>query len=124
MTSFHYTASNDRPQNKEMWAALKKSAGPDAVPDLATVGAWDGMDLIYQAIEELGPKFKGKDFIDYMRGKKLESARGPIMIDPEERDIIQNIFIREVQKVDGKLVNVDIATYPMIKDPWKEENPK
>jgi branched-chain amino acid transport system substrate-binding protein len=58
-----------------------------------------------------------------MEGKKLDSPRGPIMIDPVERDIIQNVYIRKVEKRDGKLVNVDIDTFPMVKDPWKIDHP-
>jgi len=58
-----------------------------------------------------------------MEGKKLDSPRGPIMIDPAERDIIQNVYIRKVEKRDGKLVNVDIDTIPMVKDPWKVDHP-
>ena len=62
-------------------------------------------------------------YVDFMKGKKLDSPRGPIMIDPVERDIVQNIYIRRVEKVDGKLVNVDIGKVEMVKDPWKIDNP-
>ena len=58
-----------------------------------------------------------------MKGKKLNSPRGPIMIDPETRDIVQNIYIRQVEKRAGKLVNVDIGVEEMVKDPWKIDNP-
>ena len=123
-TSFHYTETNNRPQNKALWAALRKTAGPKAVPDIATLAARDGMTLIYRALKKLGPDAKGMDYVNFMKGQKLESARGPIVIDPDEREVIQNIYIREVRKVNGKLVNVDIETIPMVKDPWKLENPK
>ena len=59
-----------------------------------------------------------------MTGKEIKSPRGPIMIDPEEREIVENIYIRRIEKKDGKLTNVDIKTYPMVKDPWKLDNPK
>ena len=55
--------------------------------------------------------------------KDPDSPRGPIMIDPETRDIVQNIYIRRVEKVDGKLANVEISTIPMVKDPWKALHP-
>ena len=58
-----------------------------------------------------------------MKGKELRSPRGTIMIDPVERDIIQNIYVRRVDKIDGKLTNTDIATVPMVKDPWKLDHP-
>ena len=68
-------------------------------------------------------KADGLRYIKFMEGRKFDSPRGPIMIDPVERDVIQNIYIRKVEKRDGKLVNVDIATTPMVKDPWKIDNP-
>ena len=71
---------------------------------------------------------RGKDrlkfnYRDFLKGKKMTSPRGPIYIDPAEREIVQNIYIREVQKRDGKLVNVDIGQVDMVKDPWKIDNP-
>ena len=56
--------------------------------------------------------------------KDPNSPRGPIAIDPSTRDIIQNVYIRRVEKVDGRLANIEIATIPMVKDPWKELNPQ
>ena len=97
--------------------------GDKAVPDIASVAAWDGTDLIYQAVASLGPNAEGLKYVDFMKGKKLDSPRGPIMIDPGERDVIQNIYIRRVEKRDGKLVNVDIDTVQMVKDQWKIDNP-
>lgn len=122
-SGFHYTASNTRPANIELKTELKKYAGPNAQPDIASVAAWDGTHLIYDAVAALGSDAPGLKYISYMEGKKLDSPRGPIEIDPVERDIIQNIYIRQVEKVDGKLTNVDIATYPMVKDPWKIDHP-
>jgi branched-chain amino acid transport system substrate-binding protein len=55
--------------------------------------------------------------------KNPDSPRGPIQIDPATRDIIQNIYIRRVQKIDGRLQNVEFSTVPSVKDPWKEQNP-
>ncbi len=122
ITSMHYTASNKRPENLELKAALKK-IGPNEEPDIASVGAWDGMHLIYMALAKLGAHAPGIDYINFMKGKKIDSPRGPIMIDPETRDIIENVYIRKVEKVDGHLENVDIATIPMVKDPWKIDHP-
>ena len=72
----------------------------------------------------LGPNADGLKYIDFMKGKKLKSPRGPIEIDAETRDITQNLYVREVRKVDGKLVNIDIAQEDMMKDPWKLDNPE
>ena len=123
LTSFHYTETNTNPENLKLIAALK-DVDPKAQPDIASVAAWDGMNLIYKALGKLGADADGIAYVDFMKGQKIDSPRGPLMIDPEERDAIQNIYIRKVEKVDGRLVNVDIATEPMFKDPWKVDNPK
>jgi branched-chain amino acid transport system substrate-binding protein len=119
----HYTESNSLPENIEMRDQLRKMFGDKGVTDVASVGSWDAMSLIYLALAEAGASADGLKYIDAMKGKTLRSPRGPIMIDPQERDIVQNIYIRRVDKVGGKLTNVDIATIPMVKDPWKVDNP-
>lgn len=123
ITSAHYTETNSNPENVALRKTLVEMFGKDATPDMGTVGAWDGMRLIYDAIKEFGPKITADQFVNFAKGRKWNSPRGPIMIDPVERDIIQQVYIRRVEKVDGKLVNVDFYTSPMIKDPWKENNP-
>jgi branched-chain amino acid transport system substrate-binding protein len=119
----HYTETNDLPENKVMRDQLRKMFGDKGVTDVASVAAWDGINLIYTALHEVGASAEGLAYIDAIKGKTLKSPRGPIMIDPEERDIVQNIYIRRIEKKDGKLTNVDIATFPMVKDPWKLDNP-
>jgi branched-chain amino acid transport system substrate-binding protein len=123
VTSFHYTETNTNPENLKLKEQLTKMFGDKAVPDIASVAAWDGTKLIYQAVAQLGPNADGAKYVDFMKGKKLESPRGPIMIDPDERDVIQNIYIRRVEKRDGKLVNIDIGQVEMVKDQWKIDNP-
>jgi len=123
VTSFHYTETNTRPANLELQAALRKKFGDKAVPDIASLAAWDGTMLMQQAVAAIGSNAEGMKYVDFMRGKKWDSPRGPVMIDPVERDIIQNIYIRQVEKRDGKLVNVDIGEEDMVKDPWKIDNP-
>ena len=71
----------------------------------------------------LGADADGLKYIDIMKGKKFDSPRGPVEIDPVERDIIQNVYIRQVEKRDGRLVNVDIDEVKMVKDPWKIDHP-
>jgi branched-chain amino acid transport system substrate-binding protein len=123
VSSFPYTETNTTPENIKLRAQLVKMFGADAIPDIASAAAWDGTDLIYKAVAALGASAEGLKYVDFMKGQKLDSPRGPIMIDPQERDIVQNIYIRKVQKVDGRLVNIDMETAPMVKDPWKIENP-
>jgi branched-chain amino acid transport system substrate-binding protein len=102
---------------------LHKMFGDKGVTDIASVAAWDGMKLIYTALHEVGASAEGLKYIDAMKGKTLRSPRGEIMIDPQERDIVQNIYIRRIEKIGGQLQNVDIFTFPMVKDPWKIDNP-
>jgi branched-chain amino acid transport system substrate-binding protein len=119
----HYTETNKLPENIVMRDQLHKMFGDKGVTDIASVAAWDGMKLIYTALHEVGASAEGLKYIDAMKGKTLRSPRGEIMIDPQERDIVQNIYIRRIEKIGGQLQNVDIFTFPMVKDPWKIDNP-
>ena len=83
--------------NKEFVAAYKKAYGA-LRPDFMAVGGYDGMHLIYEALKKTGGKTDGDALIEAMKGMKWESPRGPISIDPETRDIVQNIYIRKVEK--------------------------
>ena len=124
LSSNHYTETNTLPENKVMKDQLTKMFGAKGVTDIASVGAWDGMAFIYIALKENGAKADGLAYVKSMTGKEIKSPRGPILIDPEEREIVENIYIRRIEKRDGKLTNIDIKTYPMVKDPWKLDNPK
>ena len=75
--------------------------GNDRIPDTATVSAYDGMHLIYQVIAKLGPKFNPDDAMKVMSEMKFDSPRGPIMIDPKTRDIVQNVYLRRVKEQGG-----------------------
>ncbi len=83
------------------------------------VSGYDGMHLIYAALKKTGGKTDGDALIEAMKGMKWESPRGPISIDPDTRDIVQNIYIRKVEKVDGELYNVEFETFEAVKDPGK-----
>lgn len=119
----HYTETIDTPLNIALRKTLVEKFGKDAVPDTGMIGAYDGMRLIYQAVAKFGPRFTGDQAISLWKGAKFDSPRGPVMIDPVTRDVIQNVYMRRVEQRDGKLVNVNFATIPMVKDPWKEWHP-
>jgi branched-chain amino acid transport system substrate-binding protein len=80
--------------------------------------------LIYEALKKTNGNTDGDKLVEAMKGMKWESPRGPISIDPETRDIVQNIYIRKVEKKDGELYNVEFATIPNVKDPVKAEKKK
>ncbi len=123
VTTAQYTPTNTNPENIKLKEQLRKMFGDKAVADAASVAAWDGAAVIHQAVAALGPNAEGLAYVDFMKGKTFASPRGKFMIDPIERDVIQDIDIRRVEKVDGKLANVVIGKAEMVKDPWKIDNP-
>jgi branched-chain amino acid transport system substrate-binding protein len=124
ITAGNYSTAADRPANKAFLAAWAKEYGDQSIPDFFSVDGWDGMAAIYDLVKQTKGQFTADEAMAFLsHWKNPDSPRGPIEIDPNTRDIVQNIYIREVKKVDGKLANVEIATIPMVKDPWKELNP-
>ena len=121
-TVFHYSAAADRPANKAFVAAWKKEYGAGETPNFLSVGSYDGMDMIFQAIKQQKGKLDPDRTMEIFKTyKNPNSPRGPISIDPETRDIVQNEYLREVRKVGGQLANVEIETIgTAVKDPWKE----
>jgi branched-chain amino acid transport system substrate-binding protein len=117
VTAHLYSAAHPSQMNKDFVAAYKKAYGQR--PGFMAVGGYDGIHLIYEALKKTGGKADGDSLIAAMKGMKWESPRGPISIDPETRDIVQNIYIRKVEKVDGELYNVEFATFEAVKDPGK-----
>jgi branched-chain amino acid transport system substrate-binding protein len=117
VTAHLYSAAHPSAKNKEFVAAYKKAYGTR--PGFMAVGGYDGIHLLYEALKKTGGKADGDSLIAAMKGMAWESPRGPISIDPETRDIVQNIYIRKVEKVDGELYNIEFATFEAVKDPGK-----
>lgn len=117
VTAHLYSAAHPSQMNKDFVAAYEKAYGQR--PGFMAVGGYDGIHLIYEALKKTGGKADGDSLIAAMKGMKWESPRGPISIDPETRDIVQNIYIRKVEKVNGQLYNVEFATFDAVKDPGK-----
>jgi branched-chain amino acid transport system substrate-binding protein len=93
-------------------------------PDIFTIGAYDGMHLIYEVLKKTGGNADGETLITAAKGMAWESPRGPISIDPETRDIIQTIYVRRVEKVGDELRNVEFEKIENVKDPMKERMKK
>jgi len=123
VTAHMYSADHDSATNKAFVAAFEK-ANSDMRPNFMAVSAYDGMHLIYEALKKTGGKTDGDSLIDAMKGMAWESPRGPISIDPQTRDIVQNIYIRKVEKKNGQLYNVEFATFTAVKDPIKAAEQK
>jgi branched-chain amino acid transport system substrate-binding protein len=117
ITAFHYDHNHKSAANAKFVAAYNKAYGRN--PDFFSVGGWDGMHLIYESLKKTGGKTDAESLIGAARGMKWESPRGPIAIDPETRDIVQTVYIRRVEKVGGRLLNVEIDKIENVKDPVK-----
>jgi branched-chain amino acid transport system substrate-binding protein len=121
MTMFHYSVAGNRPANKKFVAEWKKEYGEDSWPNFISVGAWDAMQAIFDVVKQQKGKIDPDKTMSILKGwKNPNSPRGPIYIDPETRDIVQNEYVREVRKVNGHLANVELETIKAVKDPWKE----
>ena len=118
VTAGIYSVLHNSPLNKEYVAAFKKANG-GLRPNFISLGGYDGMHLIYEALKKTGGKTDTDSLIGAMKGMAWESPRGPISIDPETRDIVQNIYIGKIEKVDGELYNVEFAKFDAVKDPLK-----
>jgi branched-chain amino acid transport system substrate-binding protein len=124
ITAGNYSTAATRPANLTFLAEWNKEYGPQSIPDFLSVGGWDGAAAIIDLIKATKGSFTADQAMEFLsHWKNPDSPRGPIEIDPATRDIVQNIYIRKVEKQDGKLENIEIATIPMVKDPWKELNP-
>ena len=118
ITSHNYSAAHDSPENKAFVSAFEK-ANPGMRPNFMAVGGYDGMALIYAALEKTKGDTDGTKLVEAMKGQAWTSPRGPMSIDPETRDVIQNVYIRKVEKRDGQLYNIEFETMANIKDPFK-----
>jgi branched-chain amino acid transport system substrate-binding protein len=115
-TAGNYAATHNSPLNKQLTRDMQAAAAGEG-PEFASVATYDVMQAIYKVVAAQNGNVDPDKTMALLRGMKLESPRGPIEIDPQTRDITQNIYIRRVDKVDGKLQNTEIATYPMVRDP-------
>jgi branched-chain amino acid transport system substrate-binding protein len=122
VTAGLYSAAHPSQLNKDYVAAYKKATGHRA--NFISVGGYDGMNLIYQALNATNGNADAEAIVGAMKGIKWESPRGPISIDPRTRDIVQNIYIRKVEKVEGEPWAIEFETFPAVKDPLKEAEAK
>ncbi len=118
VTAGIYSAAHPSQLNKDYTAAYQKASGHRA--NFISVGGYDGMHLIYEALKKTGGNTDADAIINAMKGMSFESPRGPISIDPKTRDIVQNVYIRKVEKVGGEPWAVEFETFPAVKDPLKE----
>ncbi len=116
ITGHFYSALHDSAENKAFVAEVRK-ANNNMRPNFMAVGGYDAISLAYEALKKTNGDTDGTKLVEAMKGMSWTSPRGPITIDPATRDIVQDIYMREVKEVDGELYNVEFATFPKIKDP-------
>jgi branched-chain amino acid transport system substrate-binding protein len=117
-TSLQYSAAHDSEKNKAFVAGFAR-VGNGLRPDHVGVAVYDAMHLIYAALEKTGGNPNGDALLAAMKGMAWESPRGPITIDPDTRDVIQDVYIRRVERRNGQLYNIEFDKYPAVKDPFK-----
>jgi branched-chain amino acid transport system substrate-binding protein len=117
ITSMNYAASHNSPLNRQLTRDIRAADPSLDGPDFASVATYDVMQAIYKVVEAQKGNVDPDKTMALVRGLKIDSPRGPIQIDPQTRDIVQNIYIRRVEKVDGKYQNTEIATFPNVRDP-------
>jgi branched-chain amino acid transport system substrate-binding protein len=117
VTSHHYSTDHNSPANKKFVEAFRK-ANPNLRPNFMAVGGYDGMRVIFKGLEATKGA-GGEALLAAMKGQLFESPRGPVLIDAQTRDIVQDIYIRRVEKVDGQLYNVEFDVQKAVKDPGK-----
>jgi branched-chain amino acid transport system substrate-binding protein len=118
ITTAHYPITHQSPENKAFLAAYRE-IDPKTLPNGHAMGGYDGMAAIYTVAKQLNGKIDGDKAMQALKGMKLTSPRGPILIDPETRDIVQDVYVCEVKKVNGKLNSFEFETFRAVKDPGK-----
>ena len=118
VTAHHYSAAHNSPQNKKFVEAFAK-ANNGMRPNFMAVGAYDGMRVIVEALKATQGKGDGDALLAAMKGQIFESPRGSMYIDAQTRDVVHNIYIRKVEKVNGQLYNQEFETLKDVKDPGK-----
>jgi branched-chain amino acid transport system substrate-binding protein len=120
ITTGHYSAAHDSPENAAFLKAYNEIAPNAGRANFMTVGAYDGMAAIYEVIRKLNGKIDADKAMDVLKGYKAMSPRGPIMIDPETRDIVQTVYVRKVEKKGNEYWNVEFDKFDSVKDPGKQ----
>jgi branched-chain amino acid transport system substrate-binding protein len=119
ITTFHYSIAHNSPENKtflKLFSEVNPNAGR---PNFMAAAAYDGMAAIYDVARKLNGQIDGDKAMAILKGMKINSPRGPLMIDPATRDVVQTVYVRKVEKVNGELHNVEFDKFENVKDPGK-----
>jgi branched-chain amino acid transport system substrate-binding protein len=119
ITTFHYSAAHDSPENQAFLKAFAEVAADKGRPNFMAIGGFDGMAGIYEVVRKLGNTIDGDQAMAVLKGLKLTSPRGPITIDAGTRDIVQTVYVRRVEKRGANYYNVEFDRFPDMRDPGK-----
>jgi len=119
ITTFHYSAAHKSPENDAFLKSFASANPQGGRPNFMAVAAYDGMNAIYQVSQKLNGKIDGDKAMAVLKGMKIQSPRGPIMIDPATRDVVQTVYVRKVENVNGQPYNVEFDQFTNQKDPGK-----
>jgi branched-chain amino acid transport system substrate-binding protein len=119
ITTFHYSAAHKSPENEAFLKSFAAANPQGGRPNFMAVAAYDGMNAIYQVSQKLNGKIDGDKAMAILKGMKIQSPRGPISIDPDTRDVVQTVYVRKVENVNGQPYNVEFDQFANQKDPGK-----
>jgi branched-chain amino acid transport system substrate-binding protein len=119
ITTFHYSAAHNSPENKAFLKHFAEANPQGGRPNFMAVAGYDGMHAIYEVSRKLNGKIEGDKAMAVLKGMKINSPRGPLLIDPQTRDAVQTVYVRKVEKVNGQLYNVEFDKFTDVKDPGK-----
>jgi len=119
ITTFHYSAAHKSPENDAFLKSFAAANPQGGRPNFMAVAAYDGMNAIYQVSQKLNGKIDGDKAMAVLKGMKINSPRGPISIDPATRDVVQTVYVRKVEMVNGQPYNIEFDQFPNQKDPGK-----
>lgn len=115
VTTHHYSAAHDSALNREYVKAYMDRF--KIRPNFMSVGGYDGMAVVYEVTRRLNGRIDADKAMEIIKGMKIDSPRGPIQIDAGTRDVVQNVYVRRVEKKDGKLYNVEFDKFDSVRDP-------
>jgi branched-chain amino acid transport system substrate-binding protein len=118
VTTLQYSVAHPSEKNREFVEGYRRISNGSR-PSVLAIGVYDGMQLIYHALKNTSGSTNGDAVIAAMKGMAWESPRGPIAIDPETRDIVQDIYLRRLERVKDKLYNIEFDKFAAVKDPIK-----
>jgi branched-chain amino acid transport system substrate-binding protein len=119
ITAHHYSYAHDSAKNKAFIQGIYRITGKKLRPSYFAVAAYDGLAALDLALAKTGDDLDGAKLMEAFKGLSFESPRGPISIDPVTRDIVQTVYIRKTEKVNGELVNVEFDKFDAVRDPAK-----